>query len=140
MSFSLLAASASSLLCFASDRATKSFFDQRAALHLSLGRAGSLHLVVSRRPRPPSDRIVLVATWCAALVCAIVLRLRSGWFEGPAAVLGLGAAFGGAAGNLLDVLRGRPIIDFIDFRFWPAFNVADIAIVVGLSIAFLSAL
>jgi signal peptidase II len=42
----------------------------------------------------------------------------------------------GAFGNLLDRLfRGSPgrgtVVDFVDFRFWPAFNVADAAISIG---------
>lgn len=79
---------------------------------------------------------MLAVLWCAALGCAIVLRSRLGWFTNPGAVFGLGAAFGGAAGNLLDLIRRRPIVDFVDVRWWPVFNVADIAIVGGLLAAF----
>lgn len=39
--------------------------------------------------------------------------------------------FGGALGNLADRLIYGFVIDFIDFKFWPAFNVADIAITIG---------
>src|SRR5438093_12456709 len=52
-------------------------------------------------------------------------------------VIALGLVLGGALGNLADRLfrppgpfRGR-VIDFIDFRVWPTFNVADAAVVVG---------
>ena len=38
---------------------------------------------------------------------------------------------GGAAGNLLDRVRLGHVVDFIDFHFWPVFNVADIGITVG---------
>ncbi|OYT32508.1 signal peptidase II [Candidatus Woesearchaeota archaeon] len=38
---------------------------------------------------------------------------------------------GGAFGNLFDRLVYGAVIDFIDFRFWPAFNVADCAITVS---------
>ncbi|MBU1670905.1 MAG: signal peptidase II [Actinobacteria bacterium] len=48
--------------------------------------------------------------------------------------VGLGLVVGGALGNLVDRLfRGR-VIDFIDFKWWPVFNVADIAIVVGVGL------
>lgn len=135
---SFVAATFSSLLCFAADLATKVLVDRRlGAAGVSLGPVGSIRRIVSRRHPASSNRALLVALWCAALVCAIVLRLRLGWFEGLGGILGLGSAFGGAAGNLFDVVRGRPIVDFIDLRFWPAFNVADIAIVVGLLTAFL---
>jgi len=39
--------------------------------------------------------------------------------------------FGGAVGNIIDRLRFGYVHDFIDFRVWPVFNVADSAITVG---------
>ena len=38
---------------------------------------------------------------------------------------------GGAIGNLIDRARTGVVVDFFDFRIWPVFNVADIAICVG---------
>jgi signal peptidase II len=72
-----------------------------------------------------------------ALLSTVVLYRSGSWFHSRAALIGLGLAFGGAAGNLLDVLRLRAIIDFIDLRWWPVFNLADVAIVVGLATAFM---
>jgi signal peptidase II len=43
----------------------------------------------------------------------------------------LGLVMGGAIGNLIDRVIIGAVTDFIDFRFWPVFNVADSAIVVG---------
>ncbi len=43
----------------------------------------------------------------------------------------LGLQLGGAWGNLIDRLRLGYVVDFLDFKFWPVFNVADSAIVVG---------
>jgi signal peptidase II len=49
----------------------------------------------------------------------------------------LGLLLGGATGNLLDRLFRAPgpgrgaVVDFIDFRVWPVFNLADSAIVCG---------
>ena len=37
----------------------------------------------------------------------------------------------GAVGNLIDRIRNGLVIDFIDFRVWPVFNIADIAICSG---------
>jgi signal peptidase II len=49
--------------------------------------------------------------------------------------LGLSLVLGGAIGNLIDRLRFREVVDFLDLYFghyhWPAFNVADSAITVG---------
>jgi len=42
---------------------------------------------------------------------------------------------GGAIGNIIDRIRTQgKVIDFLDFRIWPIFNIADIAIVCGLTI------
>ena len=54
--------------------------------------------------------------------------------EHAAVRLALGLQLGGAIGNLADRLRQGKVTDFIDFRFWPAFNVADSSIVIGVSI------
>ena len=80
-------------------------------------------------------RVALVLLWIAALASGIVLH-RSGYrLQSTAAILGLGAALGGAAGNLSDILRRRCIVDFIDLGWWPVFNLADVAIVCGLVLA-----
>ncbi|OGI64564.1 MAG: hypothetical protein A2W18_09050 [Candidatus Muproteobacteria bacterium RBG_16_60_9] len=70
-----------------------------------------------------------------ALLAAIVLHRSGAWFQNDVALLGLGLALGGAAGNLLDILRYRYIVDFIDLRWWPVFNLADVGIVGGLLLA-----
>jgi len=51
-------------------------------------------------------------------------------------ILALSAIFGGAIGNYLDRIRFGYVIDFLDFHLqnkysWPAFNIADSAIVCG---------
>ncbi|MDW7651286.1 MAG: signal peptidase II [Bacillota bacterium] len=48
--------------------------------------------------------------------------------------IALALQLGGALGNLLDRLRFGYVVDFLDFRFWPVFNIADIAIVVGIGL------
>ena len=44
---------------------------------------------------------------------------------------GVGLLVGGAIGNLYDRLQNGLVVDFLDFRFWPVFNIADVAICVG---------
>lgn len=48
--------------------------------------------------------------------------------------VGLGLALGGALGNLVDRIRLGYVVDFLDFQLWPVFNLADIAIVVGVGL------
>ncbi|NLJ99643.1 MAG: signal peptidase II [Clostridia bacterium] len=46
--------------------------------------------------------------------------------------MGLALQFGGAAGNLIDrLINNGYVVDFIDLRIWPIFNIADSAIVLG---------
>lgn len=45
--------------------------------------------------------------------------------------LSLALILSGALGNLIDRLRFGYVIDFLDFRIWPVFNVADSAITIG---------
>lgn len=48
--------------------------------------------------------------------------------------LSLGLLLGGASGNLIDRLRWNEVIDFIAVGFWPVFNLADAAIVIGFTL------
>jgi len=50
------------------------------------------------------------------------------------ASIALGLVLGGAIGNLLDRIRLGYVIDFLDFRVWPVFNIADSAISVGATV------
>ncbi|MDQ3808694.1 MAG: signal peptidase II [Chloroflexota bacterium] len=58
--------------------------------------------------------------------------------------LALGLQLGGAIGNLIDRVRQGYVVDFVDFGYhsnwWPVFNVADSAIVVGVALLALNAL
>lgn len=57
---------------------------------------------------------------------------------GKIAAIAIGMIFGGAAGNLIDRARFGAVVDFLDFYWrgwhWPAFNVADSAISVGVAL------
>ncbi|MBU0709402.1 MAG: signal peptidase II [Candidatus Omnitrophica bacterium] len=51
--------------------------------------------------------------------------------EGKLYGLALSLILGGALGNLIDRVRLGYVIDFLDFRIWPVFNLADSAITIG---------
>jgi signal peptidase II len=84
-----------------------------------------------RRVRP-----WFVMVWLIAFSCALTLNRSGMGLQAPHELLGAGAALGGALGNLDDILRRRAVTDFIDLRWWPVFNLADIAIVGGLAMIF----
>ena len=52
--------------------------------------------------------------------------------------IGLSLVIGGAIGNLIDRIATGAVVDFLDFHYagwhWPAFNIADSAIVVGVAL------
>ncbi len=81
---------------------------------------------------PDQSFILLVTTVIG--VTAIVVYYLYPPVQSPFLTLALGLQLGGAIGNLLDRLRFGHVTDFLDFRVWPVFNMADSAIVVGVCI------
>ena len=80
----------------------------------------------------PNQTILLTAV-ALAIVGALILAYRR-LARGPLSIrIGLGMVLGGALGNLLDRVRLGHVIDFIDLRWWPVFNVADSCIVLGVA-------
>lgn len=77
--------------------------------------------------------LFLAATVIA--VWAIVSLVRTAVRNDPVLFTSLALVMGGALGNLIDRIRFRAVVDFLDFYVgiwhWPAFNVADIAICLG---------
>lgn len=68
-----------------------------------------------------------------ALLAFLLIRSTARW-----EAIAFGLIIGGALGNVLDRLRLGAVVDFLDFHFWdyhwPAFNLADAAIVVGVAV------
>jgi lipoprotein signal peptidase len=82
----------------------------------------------------------LAALWLGELLLLALLVEVGPLAQSAWAAIALGAALGGAASNLIDrAARGR-IVDFIDLRVWPVFNLADAAIAIGASTAALGLL
>ena len=75
--------------------------------------------------------IVALVGITALLVYAIVFYRRFPLLDNRLGRSPLGLVLGGAVGNLIDRLRFGYVTDFIDVGLWPAFNLADSAITVG---------
>lgn len=71
-----------------------------------------------------------IAWLVEATVLAWLLE-NSPWFVHEVAPIALGAALGGALGNLMDLWTRGGVLDFVDLGWWPTFNLADITIVAG---------
>jgi signal peptidase II len=93
---------------------------------------------------PSGWRWIVVPLSLLALLVLFRVALRilptGGWRERSA----IGLVFGGAVGNLIDRARFGAVVDFVDVHFrgyhWPAFNVADSAITIGVAMLALAAL
>ncbi|MGE5593527.1 MAG: signal peptidase II [Betaproteobacteria bacterium] len=86
---------------------------------------GAAFGIFSTATIPVVVSVFVVAWWVAANATGMVHRYGRPFEAGSALVLG------GAVGNLIDRVRVGCVIDFIDFRFWPVFNLADVAITAG---------
>lgn len=91
----------------------------------------------------PWMRMALIGLSLVAAV-AMAWLLVAGRAGGQRSRAGIALILGGAAGNLLDRLMDGGVVDFILIYFrgheWPAFNVADSAIVVGATLVLLELL
>jgi signal peptidase II len=84
-------------------------------------------------PAPWRWLVAALSVLALVILARVALRvLPTGGFPG---LLAIGLIFGGAVGNLIDRARFGAVVDFVDVYWrgwhWPAFNVADSAISVG---------
>jgi signal peptidase II len=93
--------------------------------------------------RLPWVRVALIALSVVA-AAAMAWLLVAGRAGGQRSRAGIALILGGAAGNLFDRLLDGGVVDFLLFYFhgfeWPAFNVADSAIVIGAALVLLELL
>lgn len=133
------------LVILAADQVTKAMVVQSVSEHTVIPLIpGFLNLTHTKNPGAafslfadspaPWKTALLVIVSSALLVAVAWLVLRTGELRWKSGV-GLALIMGGAASNLLDRIRAGKVVDFVDVYFrtyhWPAFNLADSAIVVG---------
>jgi signal peptidase II len=86
----------------------------------------------------------VVMFFSASVMIFLIWLLASNRAGGRLGQIGLSLILGGAAGNMLDRLVHRSVTDFIDIHwqgyYWPAFNAADSAIVLGACLVLLELL
>jgi len=134
----LIAALLAASLVAIVDQLIKSHIVARLDAHalVTVGPVGIRNVVNEKtRGSRPVVWIVLLGTeavWLLALVQLVPA------FHNPLAAAALGVALGGAAGNVLDRVRRGGVVDYIDLGFWPIFNFADLAIVLGVGLFLLT--
>jgi signal peptidase II len=82
------------------------------------------------------SRTSLVIAVTAVAVCAMLLFFARSGRRHPVLPVALGLVLGGSIAKLIDRVRLGHVTDFLDLVAWPAFNLADSFIVVGVAILF----
>ena len=135
-----------SLFVLVLDQATKLYIDSRFALYQSIpviqnffnityvrNKGAAFGILADNAFRVPF--FITVASIAVAGILWYLRRLDDGQ---KLHVLALSLIFSGAIGNLIDRIRLGEVIDFLDAHWyqhhWPAFNVADSAICVGVAL------
>ena len=85
-----------------------------------------------------------VESLIVVILCVVVVYALRSAVTDRLLQVGLHLILGGAIGNLVDRFRFGYVVDFLDFyvrdHHWPAFNIADSAIVVGVGLMLLDSL
>jgi signal peptidase II len=137
--FALLAVALAALFA---DQLTKQIVSSRLALGEEVAVLGpfSIHHVQNSGIAFglfASATSIVIALTGLAVAWMLLFFARSG-ARHPVLPVGLGLVIGGSGSNLVDRVRLGHVTDFLDLRFWPAFNLADTFIVVGVAILLVS--
>jgi len=131
------------------DQATKLYVDANFRLHETVPVIrGFFHLTYVRNKGAAfgiladnAVRIPFFITVSIVAMLGIIWYLRQIRADQKLAIFSLSLIFSGAFGNLIDRIRLGEVIDFLDVfwqrHHWPAFNVADSAITVGVTLLFI---
>lgn len=138
-----------SLITFAglvADQVTKLYVDRVMTLHQSIPVIDGLFSFTYLRNRGAAFSFLSDASWrlpffiAVSLIAGVVIlvALKKMQDEQKLAQIALAMIFSGAFGNLIDRIRLGEVIDFLDVYWkthhWPAFNIADSLICVGVAL------
>ena len=124
------------LVVFVIDRVTKSIVSATIPFGTEVQVLGNLVAVTNVRNSgaafgfaPVGPWFFLIAALAVSIGLAVYVLRQPGDLSGDAV---FGLIVGGALGNAFDrIINGGGVTDFINFHFWPVFNVADSAVSVG---------
>ena len=137
-----LSLGAVALAAIAADQLTKAIVSSQLALDDSVKVIGplSIHHVQNSGIAFglfSSATFVVIVLTTAAVLWMLWFFARSGQRH-PVLPVALGLVIGGSVSNLVDRVRLGHVTDFLDLKFWPAFNLADSFITVGVAILLLA--
>lgn len=137
----VLALLSSALLLILLDQSSKAFVRHRVASERVL-RMGvvAIRYQLNRRAfgGSVSNILPLLTLLTTELISIAAALLFAPALDTSVAAMALGIAAGGASSNVIDQVRHHGVVDFIDLGWWPVFNLADVAIVVGVTTALTS--
>ncbi|HZK24815.1 MAG TPA: signal peptidase II [Oscillospiraceae bacterium] len=121
------------------DQGTKWYVTQKLSVRQSIPVIKNVfHITYIRNPGAAfsilSHRPALLIVIATVVTIGLVVFFYSVPVEQKLLRLALTFAIAGALGNLIDRLRLGYVVDFLDFRVWPIFNVADIAIFMAIGL------
>jgi signal peptidase II len=143
MKFRYVVLLAVSALVLVLDQATKIYIDRNMPLHGSItvirqffnitylrNKGAAFGILANSSYRLPF--FILVSAVAVCVIVVVISRLRE---DQKLSAVSLSLILSGALGNLIDRIRLGEVIDFLYFHwyehYWPAFNIADSAICVG---------
>ncbi len=153
-SLSRLLITAVAVVVFLGDQATKAMVESSIPEHsvipilprvlnlTHVKNAGAAFGLFSDSPAPWKTALLILVSGALLLTVVVIVwkNRRLHWEAG----VGLALVLGGAFSNLIDRIRAGGVVDFVDVYFrtyhWPAFNLADSAIVVGAGLLILQAI
>jgi signal peptidase II len=115
----------------AADLALKLLLDRVTGSGLiGLGPFGQLRIVPGRLwLRQLCGHSTCLTMWTLWVAAAGVLVIASRWLPSSAVFVGL--LLGGSLSNVVEISRRGTVSDYVCLRFWPAFNLADVALATG---------
>ncbi len=132
------------------DQLTKAMVEHKFALHESLSVIDNYFNLFYVRNFGAAWSILSGYGWFLLLVAALVMfaiiwffrYLTEGWIERYFSIFFI---IGGIVGNSIDRIWRGAVVDFLDFHYhevyhWPVFNIADVAICIGVGIFVLSSI
>jgi signal peptidase II len=131
------------LLVVLADQLCKSWIRANLAVGQSLFDAGFFQIIRIHNTGAAfgifkDHNLTFIIIGCVGIVVILlfVLLLRSRWsfFDSMLVMSAIGLVMGGTMGNLIDRIRLGFVTDYIDFKVWPAFNIADSALTIGVII------